>query len=129
MLDIVIGILLCKRLAAMAREKGRSAGWAALGALFWFGGEVTGAVIGAIAGDGELVGTVLGAFAMASVGAVIAYLIVKSLRSAQLDESAAYAMGPVYGAGYQHYDPSNPYSPPRGGPPPGGYGGNRPPGT
>ncbi|WP_163989012.1 hypothetical protein [Pyxidicoccus caerfyrddinensis] len=76
MLEILAIVALCKKLAAIAKEKGRSAGWAALGALFWFMGEVVGEIMGLGLG-GYLV-----AIAFACIGAFVAHTIVKALPEA-----------------------------------------------
>jgi hypothetical protein len=80
MLEILAIIALCKKLAAIAKEKGRSQGWAALGALFWFMGEVVGFVVGEIMGLG--LGGYLVAIAFACIGAFVAHTIVKALPEA-----------------------------------------------
>lgn len=84
MIEIIILVQFCKKLAAIAREKNRSGSWGAVGAIGWIGGEVTGAVVGASGGsDGmNLYGfAILGAL----IGALIAYVIVKSLKELPTD--------------------------------------------
>lgn len=84
MIEIIILVQFCKKLAAIAREKNRSGSWGAVGAVGWIGGEVSGAVIGATGGaDGmNLYGY---AIAGAIVGAILAYVIVKSLKELPTD--------------------------------------------
>jgi hypothetical protein len=49
MLEIFLIIAISKKIAAMLKEKGRSAaGYVILFVVMWFGGEIVGAVIGAI---------------------------------------------------------------------------------
>jgi uncharacterized membrane protein YeaQ/YmgE (transglycosylase-associated protein family) len=79
MIEIIILVQFCKKLAAIAREKNRSGSWGAVGAVGWIGGEITGAVVGASGGSEgmNLYGVaILGAI----VGAILAYVIVKSLK-------------------------------------------------
>jgi hypothetical protein len=83
MLEILILIQFGKRLAALAEEKGRSKGWAALGVGFWIGGEIMGAMVGAILMDGGI-GMYILALGVAAVGAFVAYLIVKALPPLEL---------------------------------------------
>jgi len=105
MIEILFLGWFVRKLSAMAKAKGRSGGWGGLGALFWIGGEVLGLLIGSAAGGGG------GAYAMAllcaAVGAGVAYAIVNSLSAAE------YAMSGGDDAPNPHYDPKNPYSPPR----------------
>ncbi len=77
MLEIFLIIALGKKLSALAVEKGRSKGWAALGAGFWFGGEVMGFIIGGLLDLG--MGAYLIALVFAGIGAGVAYGIVKGL--------------------------------------------------
>lgn len=84
MLEIAFLVFFCKKLAGIARDKNRSGGWGALGVLLWIGGEVGGAVLSLSMGkDGmELYGyALLGA----GLGAVLAFVIVKSLAPVPLD--------------------------------------------
>jgi hypothetical protein len=84
MIEIIILVQFCKKLAAIAREKNRSGSWGAVGAVGWIGGEISGAVIGASGGSA---GMNLYGFAIlgAIVGAIIAYVIVKSLKELPAD--------------------------------------------
>jgi hypothetical protein len=113
MLEILFLMWFVRKLAALAKDKGRSGSWGGLGALFWIGGEVMGMIGGQIAGAGA--GAYLIALLCAGAGAGAAYAIVSSLGSV----ASGYEMGGD--KVNPHYDPSNPYSPPRGGEaPPGG---------
>ena len=90
MLEILLLIKFGKSLAKLAKSKGRSGGWAALGVAFWFGGEVMGFIVGTAFGL-EL-GAYLFALAFAGAGIGVAYLVVKSLAPmgpALADESMA----------------------------------------
>ena len=105
MLEIIFIIFLTKKLASMAKAKGRSAGWAAFGPVLWIVGEITGAAVGAMIGMDELAlygGALVGAF----IGAGIAFAIVSSLSAT---ENAYMAEQPFVGG---HYDPTNPYNAP-----------------
>jgi uncharacterized membrane protein YeaQ/YmgE (transglycosylase-associated protein family) len=84
MIEIIILVQFCKKLAAIAREKNRSGSWGAVGAIGWIGGEITGAVIGA-SGGAESMNLYGYALLGAVIGAVIAYVIVKSLSEVPLD--------------------------------------------
>jgi hypothetical protein len=47
MLEIVLIVVISKKIAAMLKEKGRSsAGYIVLFVLLWFGGEIVGAIVG-----------------------------------------------------------------------------------
>ncbi len=79
MLEIIFLVWFCKKLAGMAREKNRPGGWGALGAILWISGEIGGAVL-AINSNAEG-GGIYGYMIMgALLGAVIAYIIVVSLK-------------------------------------------------
>jgi hypothetical protein len=78
MIEILVLIRFCKKLAAMAREKGRTGSWGAVGALGWIGGEITGAFIGFSAGATDMAPYGI-ALVGAVVGATIAYLVVRGL--------------------------------------------------
>jgi len=105
MIEVLFLVWFVRKLSAMARAKGRSGGWGGLGALFWIGGEVIGFIIGGVAGSG---GAAYGlALLCAAAGAGVAYAIVNSLGAAD------HAMDGGEDSGNPHYDPKNPYSPPR----------------
>jgi hypothetical protein len=111
MLEILFLIWFVRKLGSMAREKGRSSGWGALGILGWVGGEFTGFIIGGIA-DAGVGGSYGLALLCAAVGAGGAYAIVSMLGN----ERARYDFGPSPAgpaAPYAPYDPSNPYNAPR----------------
>ena len=80
MLEIIFLFWFCKKLASIARDKRRSGGWGALGAIAWVGGEIGGAVLGATNGaDG---GALYGYALLGAVGcALVAYLVVRNLPS------------------------------------------------
>lgn len=78
MLEIFLLITFGKKLAALANEKGRSSGWAALGVMFWIGGELIGFIIGALLGFEGLAAYPV-AIAVAALGAFVAWMVVKNL--------------------------------------------------
>lgn len=78
MLEILFLIWFCRKLASMARDKERSGGWGALGALFWVGGEIGGAVVGVKNGS-EGMGLYGYALLGALLGALLAYVVVATL--------------------------------------------------
>jgi hypothetical protein len=86
MLEILFLIWFCKKLASMARDKNRPGGWGALGALFWIGGEITGAVIGAKSSTyAETSSIYIYAIMGALLGALAAYIIVSTLKPVPRD--------------------------------------------
>ncbi|HEY8209288.1 MAG TPA: hypothetical protein VIG99_17490 [Myxococcaceae bacterium] len=78
MLEILGIIAFARLLSRTAVEKGRSKGWAALGVLFWIGGEMMGFIVGGALGleTFALYGLAL---LMAGAGVLVAYLVVKAL--------------------------------------------------
>ncbi len=78
MIEIFVLVKFCKRLAEIAREKNRTGSWAALGAFGWVGGEITGAVVGAKS-HGDTTSMYTTALLFAVIGAVLAYVIVRTL--------------------------------------------------
>ncbi len=109
MLEILFLSWFARKLAAIAKGKGRSGRWGGLGVLFWITGEISGFVIGLASDVGEG-GAYLLAIVLAGLGALIAYLIVNSIGSSELAPVSSM------GGGWSHHDPSNPYSPPGGDP-------------
>ncbi len=110
MLEILYLAWFVRKLAAIAKAKGRSGGWGGLGALFWIGGEITGFIVGEIADVGA--GSYLFALVSAAIGAGIAYAIVSSLgRGKTWDDYGMPAAVPAYAP--PPFDPANPYSAPR----------------
>lgn len=108
MLEIAFLVWFCRKLASIAKGKGRSGSWGALGALLWIGGEISGFVVGTIA-EAEA-GAYLVALLFAALGAVVAYVVVSALKS----EASRYDDLATSPAGYAPpHDPSNPYAPPR----------------
>jgi hypothetical protein len=113
MLEIIFLVWFVRRLSRIAREKGRSGGWGGLGAALWFGGEVTGLVVGTAADAGA--GAYLIALVFAAVGATVSYVVVKSLRPAN-DAMAYLEMSPPGAGNFVPQGPpdlANPYAPPR----------------
>jgi hypothetical protein len=78
MLEIFGIIAFARLLSRTAVEKGRSKGWAALGVLFWIGGELMGFIVGALLGLETLAQYGI-ALLMAGAGVLVAYLVVKAL--------------------------------------------------
>jgi hypothetical protein len=85
MLELLFLRWFCTNLAATARGKNRSGAWGALGALFWFGGEISGAIIAAGNSGADTATIYMLALVGAVVGAVISYVIVKALPEIPLD--------------------------------------------
>lgn len=111
MLEIAFLVWFCRKLASIAKGKGRSGSWGALGALLWIGGEISGFVVGTLA-DAEA-GSYLVALLFAGLGAVVAYVIVSALKS---EAAAVWGNEDLSSAPARlapPYDPSNPYAPPR----------------
>ena len=78
MIEIFVLIRFCRRLAAIAREKGRTGAWGALGANQRIGGENGGAMHGISSGAHDL--SPYGyALVGAALGACLAYAIVRAL--------------------------------------------------
>jgi membrane protein DedA with SNARE-associated domain len=81
MLEILALVYLTRKIGRMVEEKGRKGGWyKALTVFLWIGGEIVGAVLGAIlAGGEESILLYLFALMGAAAGAGTAYLIAASL--------------------------------------------------
>ena len=76
MLEIIALIAMVRRIGSIMREKGRKGGWyQLLLVILWIGGEVIGAVFGAIAINRS---ETLAIYVCALVGAAIAFWIAKS---------------------------------------------------
>jgi hypothetical protein len=94
MIEIIIIIALCRRIAEAARKKGRGpAGYRMMLVFFWFGGEIIGAMLTAVLlalGDHELDDNILivyaGGFAGAALGALLAFKIVSDLTEPRSNE-------------------------------------------
>jgi len=85
MLEILFLVWFCKKLAAIARDKNRPGSWGAVGAIGWIGGEIGGAVLGASTSHAQGMDLYGYAIMGAIVGAVAAWLIVRSLSIVPLD--------------------------------------------
>jgi hypothetical protein len=111
MLEILLLIALSKRIGAIARDKGRGAGgWVALLILLWFGGEIMGGVVGAVASiiasgaeEPNMLVTYVGALAGAAAGAVTAFATVHSL--APIEEHDKYWQPPESEAYREKFNP------------------------
>jgi hypothetical protein len=84
MLELLFLSRFGRALANIAKGKGRSRGWAALGVGFWFLGEIMGFLVGSLLNLG--IGSYLLGLGVAGAGAFVSYTIVKSL--APLGEAA-----------------------------------------
>ena len=83
MLEILLLVYLCKELGKILRAKGRSAGWFQfLLVVLWFGGEVFGAVVAVILGIDGGGAIYLAALLGAAGGAVLGFVIAKSVAPA-----------------------------------------------
>ena len=82
-----------RKLASIAKEKGRSGAWALLGVGMWIGGEIFGIVLAALLGF-DTIPMVLTGLGCAVAGALVAYFIVSSLEPTELAFSAATADDP-----------------------------------
>jgi hypothetical protein len=112
MLEIALLIWSGRKLANMARSKGRSGGFAGLGVGLWFTGEILGFVIG------SAMGLELGAYALAlllaGVGLGLAFLIVSRLEPAsEYGDASPGVEAPVEELELVDRDPDDPYAPPR----------------
>jgi hypothetical protein len=113
MLEIIFLVRFVRHLSKLAKSKGRSGGWGALGVGLWFGGEISGLLVGAMADAGAA--AYLVALLFAAVGATIAHFIVKSLRPADglLELAGVQPAGAAAFVPAGPPDLSNPYAPPR----------------
>jgi hypothetical protein len=97
MCEIILIILLAKKIASIASEKGRSGvGYGFMFAGLWIGGEILGLIVGTVlfgaAGGGrDSVFLVYGcALAGAAAGAVLSFIIVSSLSPVDLRRDDLY---------------------------------------
>ncbi len=80
MIEIIIVWQLCKSVGRIVREKGRKAiGWQFMTVGLWLGGEIAGAVVGAVISGGEGASLYVLALVGAAGGGALAYVIAKSL--------------------------------------------------
>ena len=124
MCEIVMIVLLCKHIGEMMRKKGRDPiGYQVMAVLGWIGGEITGAIIGAIvtiAGSGGNedaagVGAVLGALVGVACAVGIVYAIASSVSPNPNYQRPQYGnYQSPYGSFTGPVVPSkNPYAPPQ----------------
>ncbi len=113
MLEILFLARFVRRLAAIAKEKGRSGTWGGLGALLWFGGELFGFVLGAAVTDDLGPAAYLLALVCAALGATAAYAIVKSLRPVDGPYAVPLRASEAVATSGEPVDVWNPYAPPR----------------
>jgi len=88
MLEIIAVIALARKLADVAVERRRSRAWAALGVLFWFGGEVMGFTLGELCALGGVPSYLL-AITVGGVGAYTAYTILQTLPTSPVEPEPA----------------------------------------
>jgi hypothetical protein len=118
MLEILFIIFLSKKIAAMMRAKGRSAGgYVALFVLLWFGGELSGGVVGMIVSGRLDAGAYAAALGGAALGATIAFLIANSVSSLTYDPNAPTGGFPVQPIPGPYVPPQAPPQPPPNWPP------------
>jgi predicted branched-subunit amino acid permease len=80
MLEIIAIWAMTSQIGKVVKAKGHKSGWyQVMTVVFWFGGELIGALIGAAISDGDTCGTYGFAIAGAAAGAGVAYLIARSL--------------------------------------------------
>jgi hypothetical protein len=109
-LEIIVLIILCKKMAEKARSKGRAAaGYVLLLILFWLCGEFFGAMVGAAAtrGQGEFLVLVVFALGGAAIGAGIAFAILNSLPAIQAEQDDSERFGRDLDARYpERFNPT-----------------------
>lgn len=95
MIEIIIVWQLCKKVGEIVREKGRKAfGWQFLTVVLWLGGEIFGAIVGAVMSGGEEgAGLYFMALIGAATGGVTAYAIAKLLPG--VNEGYEETQGPI----------------------------------
>ena len=85
MIEILVLIALTKKIGSIVEAKGRKSGWyKVMAVVFWFGGEVIGALIGASLSSGDTLATYAIAIVGAAIGAGAAYLIANGLKGGQV---------------------------------------------
>lgn len=95
MLEILALIWLGKRIGAIVRDKGRKAGgYQFLLVVMWFGGEIVGAIIGAILTGGDGLAPYIFALFGAAAGAGITFWIVNSLSTDTTALQQSFAPAP-----------------------------------
>lgn len=109
MLEIILMIVLTRKLVEDAKAKGRSGWWGALAVAGWLTGEILGGVVGFLLG---LEGFAL--YVPALIGAGLGYLVARIIVSNLSNKFEEDGFVPMDSPGYEHYDPNNPYSPPKG---------------
>ena len=108
MIEILVLVTICRKLARIAEAKGRSRAWGGLAALGWIAGEIGGFIVGISLALGAVAYAV--ALGCAALGAVIAYVVVRGLGPGGMVAAYAASTTPVRN---ENYDPANPFSPPR----------------
>jgi hypothetical protein len=90
MLEILALIALTGKIGKIVEKKGYKPGWYKfLTCALWFGGEVFGAIIGAILSEGEMIPTYLIAIIGAAIGAGASYWIAINRPARQLPQTGA----------------------------------------
>src|SRR5437879_41025 len=108
MIEILVLMNLCRKLSAMAAEKGRSRAWGGLGALAWFAGEIFGFIVGIALDLGA--GAYALALLLAAIGMTIVWFVVRGMQPGGMVAAYASATPAIQNP---NYDPKNPFSPPR----------------
>lgn len=87
MLEIIALVLLTRKIGQILEAKGRKSGWfKVLTVVLWFGGEIAGAIVVAVAtGGAEGAQVYVGALVGAVLGAVLAFVIASSAAPAATD--------------------------------------------
>ena len=88
MLEIVLLVVLTRKIGAILQGKGRTSGWFKfLTVVLWFGGEIVGGVIGVVVGEMYGFDIMVAAYPLALLGAIAgaiaAYVIAQSARPAE----------------------------------------------
>lgn len=92
MLEIVLLIVLTRKIGEICERKGRKAtGYKILLVVLWIGGELFGAILGALLTGGEGVALYVLALLGAATGAGIAFLIAKNTSSSISPDAPPYA--------------------------------------
>jgi membrane protein YqaA with SNARE-associated domain len=80
MLEIILIVIISKKIATMLAEKGRSAaGYIVLFIFLWIGGEIIGAIVGTVITGFNFLAYVFFALLGAAIGGTIGYLIANSV--------------------------------------------------
>lgn len=114
MLEILFVVFLCSAIGKQCRKKNiKPKMYQFLMAMFWIGGEIMGAIVGAAIADGEVGILVIGAYGGAAVGTAIAFGIVaavppgpKPIYGGGVRNSGPVVIGPPGSGGFQGIGPA-----------------------